>query len=405
MSDEHEQRPDEGIEPSDREAFDRVEPRAEGDAVGALSALDTTFTRRAFVSGSAVALGAAVVWTSPFPFADKAIGQFMDSAWADATGATGTTGTSGGSGGGGGGGGTTTVVNTITTSGATATLIGTGLLDGSVNILGGSDGVSWAAGAFAPATITLAESPLAANVGGFAAGSTVLTLTVTDGAGHLITSFSLPLRIHVASPGGFVAPSYSADGVTWRLIPRLASPALGPGMTDGYFLNADGSYDIYTLHASSFALLKDIQGPTAPGSFAGRFEHGVLLLSWTPATDNSGLIDHYQLDLNGAAASKYAATATTASIRKLGARHNSAFVLHAVDPAGNVGAASKAVTAKPVARPKDAPKLVPHWAFKLLAWEERPAKRRGPRPETPSPLPDWYAPWKAWRLEPFKLEH
>ena len=393
MSDERDPQPEIGNESP--EATDDKLHRNSGFAEFA----DTTLTRRAFVSGGVVAIGAAVVWTSPIPFADKAIGQFMDSAWADATGATGATG----SGGGGGGGGTT--VNTVTVGGTTATLIGTGLLDGSVNVLGGGDGVSWQAGAFPAATITLAENALAANVGGFAAGSTVLTLTVTDGAGHLVTSFSLPLKIHFAAPATFVAPSYSADGATWRLIPRLSSPALPAGATDGYFRNADGSYDIYTLHASSFALLKDIQGPTAPGKFAGHFDHGVLLLSWSAATDNSGLIDHYQLSVNGKVTSKYSPSITHASIRKLAARQKSVFVLHAVDPAGNVGKATSAITATPIARPKKAPKLIPHWAFKLLAWEQRPAKRRGARPVTPSPLPGWYAAWRNWRIEPFKLTH
>ena len=78
-------------------------------------------------------------------------------------------------------------------------------------------------------------------------------------------------------------------------------------------------------------------------------------------------------------------------------------MLHGLDPAGNVGAASRSVVATPVARPKTAPHAIPHWAFKLLAWEIRAPKRRGPRPQTPSPLPGWYAPWKAWRLEPFKI--
>ena len=192
------------------------------------------------------------------------------------------------------------------------------------------------------------ENALAANAGGFAAGSTVLTLTVTDGAGHLVTNFSLPLQLHFAAPADFVAPSYSVDGVSWRLIPRLSSPALPAGATDGYFRNSDGSYDIYTLHASSFALLKDIQGPTAPGKFAGHFDHGVLQFTWTAATDNSGLIDHYQLSVNGESTSKYSPNVTHASIRKLAAKRKSAFVLHAVDPAGNVGKATSAITAIPI---------------------------------------------------------
>jgi hypothetical protein len=49
-------------------------------------------TRRAFVAGG-IAIGAAVVWTSPFPFAEAAIGQLLPVD--DALGATGPTGPTG----------------------------------------------------------------------------------------------------------------------------------------------------------------------------------------------------------------------------------------------------------------------------------------------------------------------
>jgi len=56
---------------------------------------DDGVTRRRFVAGG-VAIGAAVVWTSPFPFADAAIGQILpvDEAFGSA-GPTGPTGSSG----------------------------------------------------------------------------------------------------------------------------------------------------------------------------------------------------------------------------------------------------------------------------------------------------------------------
>jgi hypothetical protein len=47
------------------------------------------------VTGSGVAIGAAIVWASPFPFADAAIGQVIrNSPGSDPTGPTGTTGAS-----------------------------------------------------------------------------------------------------------------------------------------------------------------------------------------------------------------------------------------------------------------------------------------------------------------------
>ena len=51
---------------------------------------DELITRRRFVVGGATAIGAAIVWTSPWPFADAGIGQLIDSALASPTGPTGT---------------------------------------------------------------------------------------------------------------------------------------------------------------------------------------------------------------------------------------------------------------------------------------------------------------------------
>lgn len=62
---------------------------------GKESRADDAVTRRRFVAGG-VAIGAAVVWTSPFPFADAAIGQLLPVE--DALGATGPTGPTGSSG-------------------------------------------------------------------------------------------------------------------------------------------------------------------------------------------------------------------------------------------------------------------------------------------------------------------
>ena len=66
---------------------------------------DERITRRRFVVGGATAIGAAIVWTSPWPFSDAGIGQLIDSAWASPTGPTGSS--SGGS--------STTTTTTTTT--------------------------------------------------------------------------------------------------------------------------------------------------------------------------------------------------------------------------------------------------------------------------------------------------
>jgi hypothetical protein len=60
-------------------------------------ARDGDMTRRRFVAASGVAIGAAIIWSAPFPFADAAIGQVLRSGTVNGgvTGAAGTTGASG----------------------------------------------------------------------------------------------------------------------------------------------------------------------------------------------------------------------------------------------------------------------------------------------------------------------
>jgi len=64
------------------------------------SSPDETLTRRRFIAASGVAVGAVVIWSSPLPFADAAIGQVIRSNTSGPTGPTGPTGSSGGTGGG-----------------------------------------------------------------------------------------------------------------------------------------------------------------------------------------------------------------------------------------------------------------------------------------------------------------
>ena len=59
---------------------------------------ETTLTRRRFIAASGVAVGAVIVWSSPLPFADAAIGQVIRSNASGPTGPTGPTGPSTGTG-------------------------------------------------------------------------------------------------------------------------------------------------------------------------------------------------------------------------------------------------------------------------------------------------------------------
>jgi hypothetical protein len=120
---------------------------------------------------------------------------------------------------------------------------------------------------------------------------------VTDGSGTKVTSFLKPIIIHI--PAGAVSgvPAYSEDGITWVLIPELSTPSLPDGQPDGYYLNADGSVDIYTRHATLFGLLKDTQAPTAP-ALKARVSGNKLYLLLKGAQDNVRVAG-YQVLFNG----------------------------------------------------------------------------------------------------------
>jgi hypothetical protein len=79
-------------------------------------------TRRAFVA-TGVAVGAAVVWAAPFPFADAAIGQVIHSnaSPTGTTGPTGASGSSGSTGNSGSSGGSTGSTGSTGTTGTTGT--------------------------------------------------------------------------------------------------------------------------------------------------------------------------------------------------------------------------------------------------------------------------------------------
>jgi PKD repeat protein len=185
---------------------------------------------------------------------------------------------------------------------APATADSSGTVDASVQSPAGAAEVvttSWGPGTFTtPATVTLTpESQNTPVAGGFTVGDTTIQLTVTDGSGTKVTSFLKPIIIHI--PAGAVSgvPAYSEDGITWVLIPELSTPSLPDGQPDGYYLNADGSVDIYTRHATLFGLLKDTQAPTAP-TLKARVSGNKLYLLLKGAKDNVRVAG-YQVLFNG----------------------------------------------------------------------------------------------------------
>jgi hypothetical protein len=227
-----------------------------------------------------------------------------------------------------------------TNPGANAAPDSSGTVDASVQSPAGAAEVvttSWGPGTFTtPVTVTLTpESQNTPVAGGFTVGDTTIQLTVTDGSGTKVTSFLKPIIIHI--PAGAVSgvPAYSEDGITWVLIPELATPSLPDGQPDGYYLNADGSVDIYTRHATLFGLLKDTQAPTAP-TLKARVSGNKLYLLLKGAKDNVRVAG-YQVLFNG-----HRLKTTLHGYLVLPARAGR-FQVTAIDTAGNKSKPSAAV--------------------------------------------------------------
>jgi hypothetical protein len=208
--------------------------------------------------------------------------------------------------------------------------------------------LSWSPGAFTqPVTVQVTPQPEATApagngapaaptpvAGGFSVGATVVQVNVTTDSGQAVTQFAAPLVLHVSAFAPGQVPAYSHDGKTWTTIPRLDSPVLPAGQPDGYFVNADGSIDIYTSHATLFGLLVDTQAPSKP-TVQARLT-GLKLRLTVHAKDNLKLAS-YQVRLNGKLVKR-----TMHAYVALPARAG-AYQVVAVDAAGNESKASATV--------------------------------------------------------------
>lgn len=271
-----------------------------------------------------------------------------------------------------------------------------------------SDGlatVSWWANSFDASmtvTPTLTPSTLTNPPPGFAAGSYVLQLQTVDALTSTpVSRFNTLLAIHVAAPPKGVVVAFSSDGLSWKTIRRLSSPALPINVTSGYLVQADGSLDIYTLVPGYFALLQDVAAPTTPTGLRGHFAKRKLLLKWQASSDNSGAIAGYEITLDGVAVQTLAGTAKNALLSKLRRSGRSIYRVRALDGAGNRSALSGYVKVIAKARPRGLPRGVPRWAWRRLAWQEK--GRKGKRPTAPRPLPSWYSRWSGWKLSPYRI--
>jgi hypothetical protein len=208
---------------------------------------------------------------------------------------------------------------------------------------------------------------------------------LTDG-GATIRSYTA-----TASPGGVHASAPSCP---------ITITGLSDGTTYTFTVTATNSLGTSSASSpSSSVMLVDKQAPTAPSDLTGAISNGALALTWHASTDNVG-VSRYEVYLNGKPVLAVAGDATRANLRAFEPHGNSVYHVSAFDAAGNQSGSSTSLTARPTPYPKNAPKNAPRWAWQLLAWQQN---HKGKRPETPKPVPTWYAAWRHWRQAPFEL--
>jgi hypothetical protein len=163
------------------------------------------------------------------------------------------------------------------------------------------------------------------------------------------------------------------------------------GLTVGYRgLGDPGPYPYYRKRGA----------PPAPAGLTGRFLAGSLLLSWREAGRGVAVVG-YELALNGKPF-RTVSDMTELEVGTFVPGGPSVFTVRALDAAGKTSAASNPVRVRPVPRPTSVPRVVPPWAWRLLAWQLSGSK--GARPAgAPTSLPSWYPAWKAWQQAPFAL--
>ena len=258
---------------------------------------------------------------------------------------------------------------------------------GSVASGDGKASVTWPQDAFqstAVVTLTPVSQPPSPN--GYA-----VQLTVTDSITLApVSGFAQPVSLHLAVPANGLAPSYSADGTTWKPLPRSQYTILG-----------DGSMEITTLVPGYFGLLADTVPPSQPVA-RGIFVKGALRLSWAPATDNAGSIARYEILLDGTPSARVDGTVRRVTVRAFHPSVQTVYRVRAVDAAGNAGKPSQPIVVVPTLRPTDTPRALPRWAWALYTWQHGGG---GTRPaNAPRKPPAWYWHWAAWRAAPFHLK-
>ena len=266
---------------------------------------------------------------------------------------------------------------------------------GAVGSGDGKAAASWPAQAFTvPVAVTLTPTSQASATVGY---SVQLSVTATD-TQTPVARFGAPVNVHLLVPAAGLVPSYSADGTTWKAIPKLVTGAVP--VDAGYTIDPDGTVEIQTFVPGYFGLRSDTSPPTQPPGFAGHFAGSSLVLQWQGATDDSGTVASYQVLLDGTPVQKLKGSSRRTVVRAFHPTGLTVYRVRAIDPAGNLGKASPPVAIRPKGRPAGVPKALPRWAWTLFASQHG----QGPRPAAaPKKPPAWYWAWAAWRLTPYRL--
>jgi alpha-tubulin suppressor-like RCC1 family protein len=249
-----------------------------------------------------------------------------------------------------------------TGGGTTVTVTGTGFADATAVAFGATLGADLHV--ISDSTLTVTTPPEAAGT---------VDVVVVNPAGQSATTPAD--RFVFAAPGG-------------------GSPAPGGGPpSSGGGPRGGGSPPPVPGHG------RDGRPPGPPPAFRGRARRGALLLRWLPASDDVG-VAYYLVCRDGRAIKRLAATVTSVTLHAR-PRRRLRYTVRAVDAAGNRSAVSAAVVVKPHARPATAPKRIPRWGWRLLAWHQH--GRHHPRPRAPRTVPHWYPAWAHWRQQPFTV--
>jgi Rv2525c-like, glycoside hydrolase-like domain/Fibronectin type III domain len=267
----------------------------------------------------------------------------------------------------------------------------------------GAATATWPAEAFTdPVEASLTSVTPGATLPGYGSGGYGVQLAVADSlTSQPVTTFSAPLTIAIAPQGQPLAPVYSRNGTTWKRIPILTGGTLAAGARTGYERDPDGSVSIQTTVAGTFALVPDTTRPSPPALLSQRLLGGQLHLSWQGSTDANGPIAGYEVTLTNRPLVSLPAGTHRVAVGNFHPKAPSVYRVVAIDAAGNESEPSKPAVILPAARPKDLPKAIPAWAWRLFDWET--GGRHGVRPKAPRIVPGWYWNWQAWRALPFRL--